>query len=102
MQLIDLGNDWIINKSEYFDILEKHKCLCEGDPELSMTRNCRVHCIIKYTKRKLPTPPCSSLNSDVIRISRVMKFHYPAFSTNRATERMFKLDLLNLIYLTFS
>ena len=35
----------IINKSVYFDILEKQKCLCEGDPELSMTRNCRVHCI---------------------------------------------------------
>ena len=23
---------------------KKQKCLCEGDPELSMTRNCRVHC----------------------------------------------------------
>jgi len=39
-------NDWIINKSVYFDILEKQKGLCEGDPEQSMTRNCRVHCII--------------------------------------------------------
>ena len=33
------------NTSVYFDILEKQKCLCEGDPKLSMTRNCRVHCI---------------------------------------------------------
>ena len=26
--------------------MEKQKCIlvCEGDPELSMTRNCRVHC----------------------------------------------------------
>ena len=28
---------------------EKKKCLCEGDPELSMTRNCRVHCTYVYT-----------------------------------------------------
>jgi len=28
--------------------MEKQKCLCEGDPELSMTRNCRVHCGIKF------------------------------------------------------
>ena len=39
---------WIINKSVYYDILEKQKCLCEGDPELSMTRNCRVHCIHQW------------------------------------------------------
>ena len=41
-----MENDWIIIKSVYFDILEKQKCFCEGDPELSMTRNCRVHCSI--------------------------------------------------------
>jgi len=26
--------------------MEKQKHFCEGDPELSMTRNCRVHCNI--------------------------------------------------------
>ena len=35
--------------------------------------------------RKLPTPPCSSLNSGVIRMSRVMKIHYRAFLANHAT-----------------
>ena len=35
--------------------------------------------------RKLPTPPCSSLNSGVIRMSRVMKTHYRAFLSNHAT-----------------
>jgi len=30
----------------YYDNLEKQKSLCEGDPELSMTRNCRVHCTL--------------------------------------------------------
>jgi len=38
----------------------KKKCLCEGDPELSMTRNCRVHCnrsctVIKLTVDKSAT-----------------------------------------------
>ena len=48
-------NDWIINKSVYFDILEKQKCLCEGDPELSMTRNCRVHCTMSSSGRVIKT-----------------------------------------------
>jgi len=45
--------------------------------------------------RKLPTPPCSSLDSGVIRRSRVMKFHFHAFSLNHVTERFLKL--FNLI-----
>jgi len=45
--------------------------------------------------RKLPTPPCSSLDSGVIRGSRVTKFHYRAFSSNYVTKRL--LELLNFI-----
>jgi len=37
--------------------------------------------------RKLPTPPCSSLNSGVIRRSRVIKFHYRPFSSNHVTNK---------------
>ena len=47
---------------------------------------------------QLPTPPCSSLHSDVIRRSRALKFHYRAFSSYLVTERF--LELLNLIYLS--
>jgi len=31
---------------------KKQKCLCEGDPELSMTRNCRVHCMLLFCVQK--------------------------------------------------
>jgi len=47
--------------------------------------------------RKLPTPPYSSLNSGVIRRSRVMKIHYRTFLANHATLDI--LEFLNLIYL---
>jgi len=57
----------------------------------------------KYTSKhihlkNLPTPKCSSLNPDVIRRSRIMKFHYREFSWNHATANF--LELLSLIYLS--
>jgi len=57
-------NDWIINKSVYFDILGKQKCLCEGDPELSMTRNCQVHCIYNHIMQLIASQfPCGVLDT---------------------------------------
>ena len=55
-------NHWIIIKSVYFDILEKQKCLCEGDPELSMTRNCRVHCSLALDIRSFSKGMRKELN----------------------------------------
>jgi len=37
---------------------KKQKCLCKGDPELSMTRNCRVHCTIEYKLSFFSSPCC--------------------------------------------
>ena len=38
---------------------KKQKCLCEGDPELSMTRNCRVHCTTNTTNILSLKIPCT-------------------------------------------
>jgi len=47
------------------------------------------------TLKNPPTPTCSSLNSSVIRMYRVMKFHYRAFLSNLVNQRV--LELSNLI-----
>ena len=45
--------DWIIKISKYFIIREKEICFSKGVPELSMTGNCRVNCILYYSKENL-------------------------------------------------
>ena len=41
--------------------------------------------------RKIPTSPCSSLNSGVIRRSRVIKFRYRPFSSKHVAGNFFRI-----------